>query len=92
MSLGTLFARSIRPVTTSFSGIHGSAIPRVVGYAPPCLTRYFSLSCIVRATHYETLGVPQNATKGQIKASFYNTSSLASSIILMSIPPRRINL
>ncbi|CAE6529177.1 unnamed protein product [Rhizoctonia solani] len=74
MSLGTLFARSARPVTTSFSGINGSVLPRVVGYTPGCLVRYFSQSRISWATHYETLGVPQNATRGQIKASFYNLS------------------
>ncbi|CAE6522223.1 unnamed protein product [Rhizoctonia solani] len=74
MSLGTLFVRPIRPITTSFSGIHGSKIPRAVGYTPACLIRCFSQSCIFRATHYETLGVPQHATRGQIKASFYNLS------------------
>ncbi|CUA69177.1 hypothetical protein RSOLAG22IIIB_08304 [Rhizoctonia solani] len=74
MSLGTLFARPIRPITTSFSGIHANITPRVIGYTPNCLSRYFSQTCNVRATHYETLGVPQNATRGQIKASFYNLS------------------
>ncbi|KEP46694.1 chaperone DnaJ domain protein [Rhizoctonia solani 123E] len=72
MSLGTLLARQFRPITTSFSGIHGSAIPRVVGHT--CITRHFSQSFIVRASHYETLGVPQNATRGQIKSSFYSLS------------------
>lgn len=74
MSLGTLLVSPLRRslFATSFTGINiklespGTSWPRSLG------ARSFTQTCISRATHYETLGVPQNATKGQIKSSFYS--------------------
>ncbi|CEL58752.1 Chaperone protein DnaJ OS=Geobacillus kaustophilus (strain HTA426) GN=dnaJ PE=3 SV=1 [Rhizoctonia solani AG-1 IB] len=74
MSLAALIARSSRPTTAVFSGINNNKIHWIIGRSPADNFRYFSQTCIFRTTHYETLGVPQNATKGQIKASFYNLS------------------
>ncbi|KAF8604830.1 DnaJ-domain-containing protein [Ceratobasidium sp. AG-I] len=80
MSLGTLLVSPLRRslFATSFNGIN-------IKFEPPranCLNiwsrflgaRTITQTCISRATHYETLGVPQNATKGQIKSSFYGLS------------------
>jgi hypothetical protein len=58
---------------TSFSGIH-SAVGLKNASATNLGIRSFTQTCILRATHYETLGVPHNATKGQIKSSFYSVS------------------
>ncbi|KAI0717813.1 DnaJ domain-containing protein [Cerioporus squamosus] len=39
----------------------------------PRWSRHFSASC-PRTGHYQTLGIPKNATKNQIKASYYKLS------------------
>ncbi|ELU40830.1 DnaJ domain-containing protein [Rhizoctonia solani AG-1 IA] len=69
MSLVTLLTRSSWPVTTSFSGINGNRVHGFITRSSTINFRSFSQTCIFRATHYETLGVSQNATKGQIKLS-----------------------
>ncbi|KAF8309685.1 DnaJ-domain-containing protein [Clavulina sp. PMI_390] len=45
---------------------------------PPRLNQYrtFASSRFARATHYEELGIPKNATKQQIKISYYKLSKL----------------
>lgn len=75
LQLGALFARPLRPLTTSFSGINIS-VPRIPCRSPIYGLRQFTRASILRATHYDTLGVPRTATKGQIKSSFYNVSLL----------------
>ncbi|QRW13112.1 DnaJ domain protein [Ceratobasidium sp. AG-Ba] len=70
MLLGTFLRSPIQrsPFATAFTGI--SLGPR----SPNIVARSFGYAQIRRATHYDTLGVPHNATKGQIKASFYGLS------------------
>ncbi|KAG8790787.1 hypothetical protein FRC12_011012 [Ceratobasidium sp. 428] len=75
MSLGSFFVSPARRslFATSFSGINSE-----LGLLKICCPRFgsrsFTCAQVTRTTHYEILGVPQNATKGQIKSSFYGLS------------------
>ncbi|RPD55494.1 DnaJ-domain-containing protein [Lentinus tigrinus ALCF2SS1-6] len=49
------------------------SLPGAFARQSACGSRQFSVSCS-RTGHYQTLGIPRNATKNQIKASYYKLS------------------
>ncbi|KAI0326390.1 DnaJ-domain-containing protein [Cubamyces sp. BRFM 1775] len=70
MSIHSLRSPYIRNSASSWlTNHHGLSQPRLAAVS----TRLFSSSCSLSG-HYQTLDIPKNATRNQIKASFYKLS------------------